>query len=72
MKLDGTKLKEARLNKGLTQEQVAEKAAVSFATVNRAEHGRGVHPPSAKAIVDVLELKLPDVRISEEEDDDAA
>lgn len=73
MKLDATKLMNARLDRGLTQEQVAEIAKVSFATYNRAENGKDLHPPSAKAIADALGLPLPEIRITEtEKDGDAA
>jgi transcriptional regulator with XRE-family HTH domain len=75
MKLDETKLLNARLDKGLTQEAVAEKAGVSFATYNRAENGKGVHPPSALAIAKALGLDLADLRLHDEaadEDGDAA
>lgn len=67
MKLDAAKLLNARLDKGWTQEQVATEASLSFATYNRAENGKDIHPPNAKAIADALGLNLPELRANDEE-----
>jgi transcriptional regulator with XRE-family HTH domain len=71
MKLDGRKLKDARLDLGLSQSDVATKAGVAQATISNAENGLDVNPGNGRAIVDALKLKLKDTRVREESDDAA-
>lgn len=75
MKLQQSKVIDARHGKGLTQKQVADGANVSLMTVNNAESGNHVRPSTGKAICDFLGLDLPDCIVSvdeEREGDDAA
>lgn len=51
----------ARINKGLTQRALAEKAGVSLMTVQRAEDGKPVTVSNAKKLADVLEVTPLDV-----------
>lgn len=58
MKMNGTKLIDARYQKGLNQTQVAEGADVSLYTIVKAEAGKDVYPATGKKICDFLGLDL--------------
>lgn len=66
LKLDGVKLKNARLDKGLTKEEAARMAGVSEPTYARAEDGQLIHGSTARCVCDSLSLILAEVRISDE------
>lgn len=51
------RLKEIRLERGITQELLAEAAGVSRDSVQRAERGR-VHPKTLAKILKVMKLRL--------------
>lgn len=63
MQLDGTKLVNARLDKGWTQDQVAKAAGIALKTYNSAEHSGSIHPSTAVAIADALGLELSSIRV---------
>lgn len=63
MKLDGTKLKNARLDKGWNQEEAAKAANISEPTYVRAEQGHPIHPSTGRCIAEALGIVLSDVRI---------
>jgi transcriptional regulator with XRE-family HTH domain len=55
-------LKAYRLDAGLTQAELAERAGVSLSTVILAELGkRRPHPPNRKKIADVLGARVTDI-----------
>ncbi len=56
------KLKDARTAKGLSPEQLAVLAEVSYNTIRRAEKGRGVILHNAKAIAKALKLHVEDLQ----------
>jgi transcriptional regulator with XRE-family HTH domain len=70
MKLDGTKLKNARLDKGWSQNEAAVAATVSEPTYIRAEQGLPIHPSTGRLITEALGVALADVRISVEDDEE--
>ena len=51
-------IKERRLDMGLSQKQVAEKANLTFQTVLSIEKGRSATIDSLKAILKALDLKI--------------
>lgn len=53
-----TKLAEIRTSKGLSPEQLAVLAGVSYNTIRRAEKGRGVMLSNVKVIAKALKLKI--------------
>ncbi len=58
-RLDGKKVREARLAKHMTQRQLAQAADISHETVNRierAEEPRTVYPLTARKLADALEV----------------
>lgn len=57
----GSAVMVARIDEGLTQEALAERAGVSNATVQRAEAGRGIRLFNAQAIADALGRTLRDL-----------
>lgn len=59
----------ARLDRGWTQEQAAERAGVSPVTYNRAENGVAIHPSTGKQIANALGLVLSECRIPVVESD---
>jgi transcriptional regulator with XRE-family HTH domain len=63
MKLNGEKLRNARLDKTMTQEEAAKAANVSLGTYHRAEHEKEIDPPTARRICEVLDLDAVDVRL---------
>lgn len=74
MKLDGTKLKTARLGRGLNQTQVAVKCDLTTVTISNAENEKDLQPATAKVICDFLDLDLAETMlpITKEGDGDAA
>lgn len=54
---DVVKLKEMRVDKGLSQRMLAEKAGVTATTVWKIEHGGGAHPATLKKLGDVLGVR---------------
>lgn len=57
MKADIYLIKLERFNLGLTQQELAKKAQISLATVQKAERGGSISPRSNKAIKDALGIK---------------
>lgn len=51
-------LKRERLERGLTQEEIADKAGVNQSTWSRAERGLPISPGEARKIARFLEKKL--------------
>lgn len=51
----------ARLNLGMTQRALAQKAKVGLSTVQRLEEGKGAHPRNAKRVADVLGVQVTDL-----------
>ena len=60
--MNGKKLKDARIDKGMTAEEVASLALVSVKTVYNAENGKSVNISTAKRICKVLGLSHRDLR----------
>jgi transcriptional regulator with XRE-family HTH domain len=54
MEVDLEKLRELRVNQGLTQRQLARKAGISNTTLAKIERGGGAMPPTLKKLADVL------------------
>ena len=55
----GERLKKARISKGLTQEQLAEKLDVSVAFLSRAERGNvKINLPRITQICDILDISI--------------
>lgn len=54
-------LRAARLNAGLTQRDLAERAGVNLATVQRLEDGLGARPKNAKKVADLFGVKVTDL-----------
>jgi transcriptional regulator with XRE-family HTH domain len=54
-------LKTERLERGLTQRDMADEVGVSQSTWSRAEKGENVNPSAAKKIADFLERKPKEV-----------
>lgn len=65
MKLNGVKLREARLDRSWTQDQAAAAAGVSLPTYNRAENESPIHPGTAEKICSSLGLPVATTRIRE-------
>ena len=57
-----TKLAEIRQSRGLTPEQLAVLAGMSYNTVRRAEKGRGVILNNAKALAKALRMDIRDLQ----------
>jgi len=57
MEVDLEKLRELRVNQGLTQRQLARKAGISNTTLAKIERGSGAMPPTLKKLADVLGVK---------------
>lgn len=55
------RLKEARLNRGLSQGAAADKIGVSQGILQRAESGLGIRPAHAKQIADFYEKLVTDL-----------
>ena len=55
------KLRELRVNQGLTQRQLARKAGISNTTLAKIERGGGAMPPTLKKLADVLGVKPVDL-----------
>ena len=60
-------IRELRKAMGLTQEQFAAKAGVTFSTVNRWENGRGKPSPLALRRIDELQQEFHKTNKSDEE-----
>ena len=67
MILDGWKLKRIIRERGQTQQDIADAAGLTRATVTLALNGKGCHTSTAQKIADVLGLTLADVAQQEEE-----
>jgi transcriptional regulator with XRE-family HTH domain len=61
MEVDVEKLRELRVNQGLTQRQLARKAGISNTTLAKIERGGGAMPPTLKKLADVLGVKPVDL-----------
>jgi len=61
MEVDLEKLRELRVNQGLTQRQLARKAGISNTTLAKIEHGGGAMPPTLKKLAGVLGVKPVDL-----------
>jgi transcriptional regulator with XRE-family HTH domain len=75
MKLNGTRLINARHQKGLNQRAVADACGVSLVTISNAEHGKEVYPATGKKICEFLEIDLAETVLPVQEregDGDAA
>lgn len=55
------KLVELRINEGLSQRELAQKANVSNQSVSKLEHGGNLRPATLKKIADVLGVKPMDL-----------
>jgi DNA-binding XRE family transcriptional regulator len=64
MRLNGTAIVNARLDRAMSQSELADKVGVSIPTIWRAEKSGGIHPSTAQSICKVLKLNLPDIRIT--------
>ena len=63
-RIDGNKLREARLAKHMTQRQLAQAAELTNETVNRIERAddpRTVYPLTARKLADALEVAVADI-----------
>jgi transcriptional regulator with XRE-family HTH domain len=74
MKLRINKLIDARHQRGLTQQQVADGSGVSLMTISNAENGNHVQPATGKRILKFLKLNPVDaiVPFDQEGNGDAA
>ena len=61
MEVDLEKLRELRVNQGLTQRQLARKAGISNTSLAKIERGGGAMPPTLKKLADVLGVKPVDL-----------
>ena len=61
MEVDVEKLRELRVNQGLTQRQLARKAGISNTTLAKIERGGAAMPPTLKKLADVLGIKPVDL-----------
>ena len=61
IKVDVEKLWKLRVNRGLTQRQLARKARISNSTLSKIEHGRGAMPSTLKKLADVLGVEPVDL-----------
>lgn len=64
MKFD---LVEARLNKGLSQRDLAAQCDVALSTIQRLEDGKTAHPRNAKKVADHFEVQVTDLMPLERE-----
>ncbi len=64
MDVSGEKLKRLREDLALTQREVAERAGVSPATINKIEKGvvTGPHPSTVRKLADALSVEPKDLR----------
>ena len=61
MKVDVEKLWKLRVNRGLTQRQLARTARISNSTLSKIEKGRDATPPTVKKLADVLGVEPVDL-----------
>jgi transcriptional regulator with XRE-family HTH domain len=54
-------LREARVNEGLTQRELAAEVGVSLTVVQRLENGGVAHPANAKKVADRFEVEVRDL-----------
>lgn len=54
-------LREERLNRGLTQRQLAAECKVSLTVIQRLEAGDAAHPSNAKKVADYFGCKVTDL-----------
>lgn len=54
-------LRNARLGRGLTQQQLAQQTKVPVPTIQRLEAGLGAHPGNAKRLADFFKVTVADV-----------
>jgi transcriptional regulator with XRE-family HTH domain len=57
MEVDVTKLKELRIDKGLSQNRLAQLSGVSQTAIWKIEHGGGANPATLKKLGDVLGVR---------------
>jgi transcriptional regulator with XRE-family HTH domain len=61
VEVDVAKLQELRINQGLSQRQLAERAGLSPGSVWRLEHQGSGHPETLKKVADVLGVRPVDL-----------
>ncbi len=61
MEVDVNRLKELRINRGLTQRQLAREAGISNTSLWKIERGGGATPPTLKKLADVLDVRPVDL-----------
>jgi transcriptional regulator with XRE-family HTH domain len=57
MEVDVTKLKKLRIDKGLSQNRLAQLSGVSQTAIWKIEHGGGANPATLKKLADVLGVR---------------
>jgi transcriptional regulator with XRE-family HTH domain len=64
MEVDGVKLREARLDRGLSQEELHEMTGVSRDTISRMETGDrpNPHPKTLRKLAEALGVSVADIR----------
>jgi transcriptional regulator with XRE-family HTH domain len=64
MEVDGVKLKEMRLDRGLSQEELHEMTGVSRDTISRMETGDrpSPHPKTLRKLAEALGVSVADIR----------
>jgi transcriptional regulator with XRE-family HTH domain len=68
MEVDGVKLKEIRLDRGLSQEELHEMTGVSRDTISRMETGDrpNPHPRTLRRLAEALGVSVADIRKRED------
>jgi len=61
MEVDVRKLRELRINQGLTQRELARRAGISNTSLWKIERGGGATPPTLKRLADALGVKATDL-----------
>jgi transcriptional regulator with XRE-family HTH domain len=61
MEVDVDKLRQLRINQGLTQRELAKRAGITNTSVWKIERGGGATPPTLKKLADVLGVKAVDL-----------
>ena len=57
MEVDVEKIRELRIDQGLTQRELARRAGISHTSVWKIERGGGATPPTLKKLADVLGVR---------------
>ncbi len=61
IRTDGTKLREARESRWMTQGELAQRSGLSVTTISRLEHGGGVRVSNIKALAKALGVEPGDI-----------